>query len=81
LSDEQLAKEVPETTAPARPSFFKKPLRPISLLAIFNDIILMCKPIANIFEKRKNNNKMRKILQKTLTRINKLFIFAASETK
>jgi len=41
----------------------------------------MCKPIANIFEKRKNNNKMRKILQKTLTRINKLFIFAASETK
>ena len=41
----------------------------------------MCKPFANIFEKRNNSNKKRKILQKTLTRINKLFIFAATETK
>lgn len=41
----------------------------------------MCKPFANIFEKWMKNNKMRKILQKTLTRINKIFIFAASETK
>jgi hypothetical protein len=70
LSDEQLAKDVPETTAPARPSFFKKSLRPISLLAIYKFIILMCKPFANIFEKWYNHNKKRKILQKTLTRIN-----------
>ena len=41
----------------------------------------MCKPFANIFEKWYNHNKKRKILQKTLTRINKMFIFAATETK